>query len=291
MKHCPSCQSNYTDDTLQFCLQDGTQLVGLANTNAPTVAYTEEATIIRPKPPEQVVPLGQPNFQTQPQQNWQTNPTNFPSEQKKSGTAKAVLLTILAMLVLFGAGVGAWLFLNNQKQVALNVNVNSNSNRALNNVNASNNQNAATTSPSVTPTPKPTLDPKQGKAVTEAVKNTIDDWKDATENRDLEAHINQYADTVDYYKAGKVPVSRVRTDREKAFNAYDSMNVNIKNLKITPDETGEKATVILDKEWKFEGEEKYSSGEVQQQLTLAKIGGRWLITGEKDLKVYRVEKE
>ncbi len=61
-------------------------------------------------------------------------------------------------------------------------------------------------------------------------------------------------------------------------------------MKVTPDASGEKATAVFDKEWNFEGAEKYSAGKVQQQLTLGKIGGRWLITGEKDLKTYYVEK-
>ena len=67
---------------------------------------------------------------------------------------------------------------------------------------------------------------------------------------------------------------------------YDTININIDNVKVTPDASGERATVVLDKEWNFEGAEKFSSGKVQQQLTLNKIGGRWLITGEKDLKIY-----
>lgn len=293
MKHCPSCKTNYADDTLQFCLQDGTQLLEIPNAPLPTVAYTEQETILRSKPPEQVVPLDTPNFQVQ---NWQTNPggqsSNFPTETKKSNTFIAVFFTVLGMLLLFGAGVGAWLFLRNGKEVAVNINANSPSNRTPN-ANSANNQNLNASSPapsSPTPTPKPTLDPKQAKAVAEEVKNVVDDWKSASENLDLETNLEQYADTVDYYKAGKVGVEKVRADKRRAFEAYDSININLTNMKITPDDSGEKATALFDKEWTFEGAEKYSAGKVQQQLTFSKINGRWLITGEKDLKVYYVEK-
>jgi ketosteroid isomerase-like protein len=118
----------------------------------------------------------------------------------------------------------------------------------------------------------------------------IDDWEEASENRDTNRNLNNYADTVDYYKAGRVGLGRVRADKQNAFSQYDSINFNISNMKITPDASGDKATAVFDKEWTFEGDEKYSSGKVQQQLTLSKIGGKWKITGEKDLKVYYTEK-
>jgi hypothetical protein len=145
---------------------------------------------------------------------------------------------------------------------------------------------AASPTPTATPTAQPTLKPETAKALTNDVKNVVDDWKDTTENLDLDAHISQYAATVDYYKAGRVNIDRVRADRARAFDAYDTISINIDNVKVTPDASGERATVVLDKEWNFEGAEKFSSGKVQQQLTLNKIGGRWLITGEKDLKIY-----
>ena len=187
-------------------------------------------------------------------------------------------------------GLGAWLYFNNRKtQVAVAVNTTPPQNRPANS-NAATNQNTnanfATPSPTAQPTAQPTLKPEQTKAITNDVKNVVDDWKDTTENGDLDTHISQYADTVDYYKAGRVNVSKVRADRARAFAAYDTISINLDNVKVTPDASGEKATVILDKEWNFEGVEKFSSGKVQQQLTLSKIGGRWLITGEKDLKIY-----
>ena len=290
MKHCPSCKTNYADDTLQFCLQDGTQMVDLGEAPSPTVAYSEEETVIRSKPPEQVVPLNPPNFQVQ---NWQTNPTgqypNLPPEPKKSNTLAAVLLTAFGMILLFGIGIGAWLYLRNGREVAVNINTNSSQNRPSN-TNSSNNQNAKTPSPSPTPTPRPTLDPKQAKVITGEVKDVVDNWKDALENLDTETHLAQYDDTVDYYNAGRVGIGKVRDDKQRAFEMYDSINIDISNMKITPDDSGEKANAVFDKEWKFEGAEKYSAGKVQQQLTLAKIDGRWLITSEKDLKIYYVEK-
>ena len=48
MKRCPSCNRNYTDDTLRFCLEDGTPL---------TQAPLDEPTITTPpaEPPATVI--------------------------------------------------------------------------------------------------------------------------------------------------------------------------------------------------------------------------------------------
>jgi hypothetical protein len=110
-------------------------------------------------------------------------------------------------------------------------------------------------------------------------------------SRDLDAHMSYYADTLDtYYTKTNVSASSVRADRERAYEAYSSLNIGLSNIEIKPDGGGERATAIFDKTWNFEGEEKATSGSVQQKLWLAKTGGRWRITGEKDLQVYYVNK-
>lgn len=290
MKYCPNCRTEYADDSLQYCLQDGTPLVVNANQSVSANYETESETLVVPKKVEPIRFEPPSSYQTN-QTNWQPNqqPVIIEREPKKTNTAAIVVMTALGTILLLGlGGLGAWLyFRNTQPQVAVNINA-APQNRSSN---AANNQNAnlATPSPTATPTPQPTLNPEQTKAITEDVKDVVEEWKDTTENLDLNGHISQYAETVDYYKAGRVGVARVRADRERAFSAYHSININIDNVKVTPDSSGDKATVILDKKWDFEGDEKFSSGKVQQQLTLNKINGRWLITGEKDLRVYYTE--
>ena len=302
MKYCPTCQTRYTDETLRFCLQDGSPLTEIADSdsNMPTVAFDSEETIMASRQVEPIrVEL--PGLERHSQPPTQDRiPVAAPVETKKSNTAIIVLLTALVTLLLLGGGaIGAWLFMKNRKtEVAANVSNAPKTNRPTN-ANSVNNQensvsnsesNALTPTPTATASPKPTLKPDETKNITADVEKVIDDWKDASENLDINRHLGNYADTVDYYKAGKVSRARVRADKQTAFDQYDSINFNISNVKITPDASGEKATAIFDKEWTFEGEEKYSSGKVQQLLTLNKINGRWLITGEKDLKVYYVDK-
>jgi ketosteroid isomerase-like protein len=299
MKHCPSCQTNYTDDTLKFCLQDGTPLTEIPSpiADTPTVNFGDEETIMasRRVEPIHVELPGLESYNRQPSQERVSAPVAQP---RKSNTALIVLLTALVTVLVLGSA--AWLMMKNRKtEVAVNVNTSTpRNNRPLNSNTASNletnnqtaNANATPTpSPNVA-TPKPMINPETAKAVTKDVENVIDDWKDSSENLDLAGHLSQYADTVDYYRAGRVGLAKVRADKERAFEQYDSINFNLSNMKVTPNETGDKATVVFDKEWKFEGGEKYSSGKVQQQLTLDKINGRWKITGERDLKVYYIDK-
>jgi len=307
MKYCPQCQTTYPDDLLRFCLKDGTPLkeVFQSEIPSPDVSFGEEETVVASR---QVEPIGVP-VQNEPNQNWQppqeqqyqTTPpiVAVQPERRKARTGLIVGLTILGTLLLLGiAGIGALLYMKSRKtEVAAGVNTAAPANRPLNsnsaniktvNQNSNPTLNANVVNASPTATAKPVINSQEAKAVTEEVKNVVDQWKNATENLDIDAHLEEYAETVDYYTAGRVNLARVRADKQRAYDQYSSVNINISNMKITPGESGNNATALFDKEWNFEGDEKKSSGKVQQQLTLSKIGGRWLITGERDLRVYYV---
>jgi hypothetical protein len=329
MKYCPNCQTTYTDETLKFCLQDGTPLVESVDSPMDTVSFGNEETVITTRQVERVeriepihVPVQQSPPPQQQYQQQQIPPpqivqppirqqTELPPviethrEVSKPRTGSTVALTILGTLLLLGLLGGAWMFMRNRDtEVAVNVNtgalppavnrpvnVNSAANQALNQPsNQTLNANIGSIPPTATATPvaKPTLNSEQANVVTEDVQNTVDDWRSSTEDLDIDAHLSQYANTVDYYRAGRVGLAQVRADKQRAYNQYDSVELNISNMKVTPDETGNRATALFDKEWNFAGDRKNSSGKVQQQLTLSKIGGRWLITGEKDVKVYYI---
>ena len=90
---------------------------------------------------------------------------------------------------------------------------------------------------------------------------------------------------MDYYKRGGANRAFIRADKQRAFSRYDSIDFKLTNISISVDQGGQEATVTLDKEWNFDGEEN-SSGKVQQLLKMKKSNGQWLITAEKDLKVY-----
>ena len=295
MKVCPICQSRYTDDTLQFCLQDGANLINEASENSmPTVAFTDEETVVKAKQVEN------PAFDMQnsrQSQSWQPDgAANSQPAVRKSNTALIVITTILATIVIFGAaGFGAWLYFANKTEVAQNTNVknsfpknsvkNSNENSAV--FPPSNADETANAQPTATKTPAPReFDPE---VVKDEVSDTVDSWASLTESRNISAYMNYYADTVDYYSKKGVSAGAVRADKQRAFSAYNTIEMNVSNMRVTPDASGETATAVFDKEWYFENSEKSSEGKVQSELRLRKIGGAWKITSERDLKVYYVK--
>lgn len=293
MKICPNCRTEYTDNALQFCLQDGTPLVDsrdFSNSN------TESETIISPKRVEQIHFDPPSSFQTNQTNERGTEPYIIEREEKKSNTAMVAALSVLSTLLAVGLiGAGIWFYSKGDKKVVVVNNNSATPNRSVNannsnnqnaNANANANVNANLATPSPTPTAKPTINPEQAKTISNDVKDVVDNWKNTSENLDIAGNISNYAGTVDYYNGGKVNISKVREDREKAYSDFDSIEINIDNLRVLPDATGEKATAIFDKEWKFEGAEKRSEGRVQQQLILEKVNGKWLISSEKDVRVY-----
>jgi serine/threonine-protein kinase len=135
----------------------------------------------------------------------------------------------------------------------------------------------------------PTPDATQ---VSKEVGDALEAWADTTRERDLDAHMSSYADTIEtFYKSQNVPSAQVRADRARAFERYDDMDVKLSNVHVEPDPTGARATATFDKTWKFDSDDKTSTGSVRQQLTLVKVGGRWLINGERDLQGYYTNSE
>lgn len=295
MKVCPTCQSRYTDDTLQFCLQDGAHLINEASENSIlTVAFTDEETVVKAKQVENPASDLQNSRQSQ---NWQpVGAADSQTVPRKSNTALIVITTILATIFIFGAvGIGAWLYFANKTEVAQNTNVknsfpknsvkNSNENSAI--FPPSNANEKANAQPTVTVTPAPRkFDPEE---VKEEVSDTVDSWASLTESRNISAYMNYYADTVDYYSKKGISAGAVRADKQRAFSAYNTIEMNVSNMRVTPDASGETATAVFDKEWYFENSGRSSEGKVQSELRLRRIGGAWKITSERDLKVYYVK--
>lgn len=168
------------------------------------------------------------------------------------------------------------IYLSNSTTVTLTPNNNSSSSLQTSNGNVSRSNSSKVTS-------SEKVDSSVSK---QEVNAALNDWKSAAEAHNLDSYMNSYADSIDYYKAKGWSRSRVRTDKQRAFSIFDRFQISLANISISIDPTGERAVAIMDKSWTFSGATKSSSGSVRQQMTFVKSGGRWLITGEKDLQVY-----
>lgn len=124
--------------------------------------------------------------------------------------------------------------------------------------------------------------------VREQVVATLNGWANSLEARDLNAHMSYYAPMLHtfYLKRG-VNRGFVHSDRARALSNFSRMKFGFRNVHVQVDPSGKSAVATYDKRWDFDGETPWS-GTVRERLWLENVGGRWLITGERDLKVYAV---
>jgi hypothetical protein len=100
MKICPRCQKTYTDDNLNFCLDDGVVLQQAGSTEPPATVFMNQP---RPTDPSPRTPIttGQPATQ---QPAWNTAPQQYGGPQKKSSKTWIWVLLILGLVVLVCGG-------------------------------------------------------------------------------------------------------------------------------------------------------------------------------------------
>lgn len=294
MKYCPKCGSQYTDDTLSFCLEDGTRLGELLPGDMPTaiLSVSEELTSVR-----SAIPDPDPRFmdsQVTRVASRDSGPSHF--TPKRSSTMLAVVLTAVGMMLLFSVVglVGYFFFLRSDRTVATNTEPVKNANIL--------NVNIASVSPMTTPAPSPaantiantvstpissiTQTPVDVPAIRSEVLKEIFGQKSARDSRDLSSYMSYYAGTLDrYYTKSRMSRAEVRADKARHFANYTSMQSDYSNMNVNVSPDGQMVTVVFDKEWNFSGI-KNSSGKVQSQLIFKRLEGRWLIATERDLKVY-----
>ena len=286
MRNCPACHSKYTDDTLVFCLQDGTRLIdaSLTESQPAEVNVREDETVIaRRHDTDQMSQVTQWRDRGEVDRQ-QALP------RSRSATPFIILAVGVVILGLVGAGaIGGWMYFSGGGPVKLN-----NSNASADRSQTNGLPVPSNTPFSLTPTPssnvKPpsnsfSVPPVDDEAAKRDVSQTVTTWKSLAEARSLDAYMDRYAETVDYYKHHSVGRDVVRKDKQRAFSMFNSINVTISNMDVSLGPDGQTATAAFDKQWVFIGDHR-NEGKVRSQLTFRKVNGEWLITGERDLKVY-----
>ena len=313
MKRCPTCRRIYTDNTLNFCLEDGASLESVSS-----ASLDETLTLDANEPPAtEILPAGlAPTVsarKTPPTVRQEARATRdefqhaVPTATRQRNTTSVVALTVAATILLLGlGGLGAWLLLRDNTSGSGNLNIsntgkdesrNINSNTGgqvsktpvLTNDNANDQPGVVVETP--TPQPSPTQQPTPRVTDTDTarreVSSALNGWRQTMINPQLDAHMDYYADVLHtYYNARNVNVSRVRSNVARAYSTYSVFDVRITNLQIEVDPSGERAVATFDKTFEFRNDEKRYAGSGLNRFWFEKIGGRWLITGEKDLKTY-----
>jgi hypothetical protein len=264
MKVCPKCNSSYSDETLNFCLTDGVPLVAeeildeyLSKHNSKSWHTAE--TLVDPRFSRAGRPTSvNPSSPTLEMGN--TTARNFGSAQ-----SNRLLYTVLGVLLIFLVGGGVWWF---SKSAPVNKTVSSDN------------------TPSVPKHAIVQISPEQDAQVKKELTDFMLSWARTNSDKDSDAHIAHYANTLEiYYGESGKDKNHVLADRLRAYQKYDTIQMQVDNLKITPEST-ESATIVFDKSWTMKNEKKTSTGSVQQEVHVSKTVGKWLIDSEKDLKVY-----
>jgi ketosteroid isomerase-like protein len=307
MKRCPACQSVYTDDSLSYCLQDGTKLAVVSDSASDATlqlgkgerSFGSDAPpteILRPEDMptamiEQTVPTreqqrARPTALSGASQPLSTGATAAPA---RSNTPVIALSIVVALLLITLGGLITWIMMRDKSQTGQPrvASTNSNQNEPAQSNTARANSNA---SPSATATPQasPSVDVAVAQKEVQAVLNA---WAEAVRQRNLEEHMKYYAGVLDvYYNATNVSRDRVRNEREAAFSKYSSMDMQLSNVNISIVPPGTSAIATFDKTFEFRNDEKTFSGSGLNRFWFTKTGGVWRITGEKELKNYYVNK-
>jgi hypothetical protein len=276
MKICPKCNSSYSDETLIFCLTDGVPLVegdALTGNLSGSLAWQEAETIydenLKIHFPESHVTS--PNSSSDTVSKFRLNTSSFITQKPKKPRPYLIpLVGFLAMISVAGA-IFWWLYANNNAAIS------------------SPNKRSSTESSSANrPRVTVALTADQQDAIKKEVADVLEAWRKSIEKRDADQNVKFYDNTLEtYYKESGIDRNHVRADRQRAIDRYESLSLQVDNLKVTP-ETTETASATFDKTWIFKNPVKTSTGSVQQEMYFIKQNGKWLINGEKDLKVYYI---
>jgi hypothetical protein len=283
MKSCPACLTQYTDDTLRYCLQDGNPLVAASQSDARTVVLGETDTLVNPRTNERAV-----NTREDVRVSDGPSVERVVVEKRRSRTGLAVAVTATVMLLIFGLlGLGGLIFIKN---------------RQADRKNSVRSENVAEkTSPRLEPSPTPSVnnspiprtpppplssqDTSVDADLRDEILSEVNNWKETTEDMDVDSLMSRYAPKVDYYNKKGVGMNYIRGDKSRAFSRFDDVEMKLSNIEVKKSEANDKVIVLFDKEWRFTGE-RTSTGKVRQLLELSKFSSGWLITAERDLKVY-----
>jgi ketosteroid isomerase-like protein len=118
------------------------------------------------------------------------------------------------------------------------------------------------------------------------VRAALSGWLSSFRARDIDEYMAHYADVLDaYYLSRNTSIARVRVDKERAFAKYSAIDVSLSNIRVQVEPSGQRAVATFIKTYRLGGPDVNPyTGSGLNRFTFTKIGGRWLITGEEDVR-------
>lgn len=277
MNSCPTCGTQYTDQTLSYCLQDGTPLTKAGAADTPTVLILETETKDRIS--------GNDSFLTQFRSGRAEHNARERQQTGVSSTAKTV--GIIAAVVMFAAiGIGGYLLgsrgsstntANSGGQTAQNLSNNSNG------IKTSITNSLSVTNTAVVPVTPTPFDDTQAKS---ELAERVASWKSSLESGESDSIVNNYTPVIEnYYGNKRRKSSELKKAKAVKLRDYSEIRVDVTGQVIKVDPTGKTATILFDRELWFNGNNPvHNKTRVEMKCRL--VDGHWLIYSERDIKTY-----
>ena len=113
-------------------------------------------------------------------------------------------------------------------------------------------------------------------------------WIDATNRRDIRAQMQFYMPEMKaYYLARNTPQSTVLAEKNRVFAGLRAVDIRPGEPEIVFQDDGRIAVMRFIKEYRLSGRGGTKSGVVVQELRWQRVGNRWRIFSERDVRVVR----
>jgi len=120
------------------------------------------------------------------------------------------------------------------------------------------------------------------------LRGALNSWIDATNRRDIHAQMQFYMPEMKaYYLARNTPRSTVRAEKDRVFAGLRVVDIRAGEPEIIFQDNGRVAVMRFIKEYRLTGRIGTKSGVVVQELRWQRVGNKWRIFSERDVRVIR----
>jgi ketosteroid isomerase-like protein len=294
MKYCPACRSQYSDDTLRFCLQDGAalQTSEVKQSTIDTISFSDPVTADNILKTAEMKLYSLPDNQDKTPSNQDKTRKWSPAapksalrqEPKKPKSSAKIWLTVFpSLLAIVAVGLGGWIYLKNQNkesvrfadaatpEIAQTTPPANNSKAVLNEASQPSNSNSELSG---------------SETAKREIADAVELWRQAMEARKVPDYLSRYAEKVDYFDKTCASTTEIRTEAQKMFDTYDDIDINLTNVRVAVDADGKQGTAVFEKEWSYHTAKDLLEGKARAKLRFQKNGSEWKIFSEKYQKIY-----
>lgn len=129
---------------------------------------------------------------------------------------------------------------------------------------------------------------KSDRSNADVLRRSLDQWIDATNNRNIEKQMSFYVPRLKaYYLTRNTSLSFVRDEKAKVFATARLIEIRAEEPEIIFQDSGRTAIMRYRKQYRIQNGKQSRSGQVIQELRWRQEAGAWRIFSERDIRVLR----